>query len=64
MLGTVKGVREADNKPRREPGDHSAAGLALEWQTPPARRQAGLQPCLQRGSSHVNKWSENNMRRS
>lgn len=36
MLGTVKGVREADNQARTDPGAQSAAGLAREWtpQTP------------------------------
>lgn len=37
MLGTVKGVREADNKARTDPGAHSAAGLALSG--PPDARQ-------------------------
>lgn len=58
VLGTVKGVREADNKPRTDPGTCNAAGLALEW---PPRRQAGL--CLLWGpevgagrkmASHIN----------
>lgn len=35
MLGTVKGVREADNKARTDPGAKSAAGLALEWPPSP-----------------------------